>query len=680
MLNIIMPLPSRFLLSLLVVSFLQPWRLAASTPGTEGFLAYIAEEGARLVDELIDEEISLETITPPLNTIQAAPQATGEMAAAETSTIHANLIIDSPSSSSFSEISETMIPLEESVGSLDSNSIVQVPVTSQNLGEHILALPTELSSNLLSLNFLKSPKAKQTAYMAEHQQAIQKLQTQYPQEKYSEIAQKIVDWKQAIEGWTEYCIPKEKEIHYQNIETLASTMPSELYRLVALSKAMKIMEDATTYSHYFSLAMEKYESDPKKNVYQSYFFNKINTVNNNIEKLEKATDAILSLSEQRNRCLVSAATARAAEMADTPVASTKFEEAATTAQEAIASYSQFAQKMKEGDCPAAFLLRISGFSLEFKALANEYDAQALAIGYDLPAAKRFREATTSAINGAELLEKVLLLKSEGHLKASNAFEQAAFYRFQSVKTQFDQPATTTSNNFSSAAMFTEKGAEYLEKAALAKNEGYVETAKAFTQAANYCFQAAQINFQAPPEPAQETRGAVRFITAFEDPPFYLLNLAAPAASRAAESFKQAVLAKNKGFLGSSMAFMQAAHYQLQVAQIVTQGDAILTKKNLRVGRNSASAAKSLEKEALAKGEGKTEAANAFHQAALTFIQAAEAARHENMKTAEIHEQEAAYYLQRAEVYAQEGKEKGDALTREVYDEELRVSREQGENK
>ncbi|HLB32910.1 MAG TPA: hypothetical protein VJK54_01625 [Chthoniobacterales bacterium] len=51
-----MTLHRRFFPILLLISFLQPWRLAASTPGAEDFLKYVAEEGERLVDEVVGEE------------------------------------------------------------------------------------------------------------------------------------------------------------------------------------------------------------------------------------------------------------------------------------------------------------------------------------------------------------------------------------------------------------------------------------------------------------------------------------------------------------------------------------------------------------------------------------------------------------------------------------------------
>ena len=71
--TITMTLRSHFFLFLLLFSFLQPWRLAASTPDAEDFFKHVTEEGVRLVDEVIEEEDSV-SHQPLLNIEQTTVQ------------------------------------------------------------------------------------------------------------------------------------------------------------------------------------------------------------------------------------------------------------------------------------------------------------------------------------------------------------------------------------------------------------------------------------------------------------------------------------------------------------------------------------------------------------------------------------------------------------------------------
>ena len=68
-----MTLHLRFFLFVLLISSLQPGRLAASTPGAEDFFKYVAEEGGRLLDEVTGEEDSINQLSP-LNAVQPVPQ------------------------------------------------------------------------------------------------------------------------------------------------------------------------------------------------------------------------------------------------------------------------------------------------------------------------------------------------------------------------------------------------------------------------------------------------------------------------------------------------------------------------------------------------------------------------------------------------------------------------------
>src|SRR3990167_6741349 len=278
------------------------------------------EEGACLVDEVIEEEGSINhhlTINIEQEAAQTVSHTVEERIPREISLTNTHSITDPTSLSLFTETPETTAPVEQSVNSLNGNFIVQVlptetmplPIlTGKSLGDCILALPPELISI-----FLRSPEKKQAVYKAEHQQTVLELQGKYPQLTYPELAQKITAWKGAVEKWSECPIPAEKNLRYQRVDVLASTMPPELYRLVALSQAMKIMENTTAYAYYLQRVLEKYSKDPKSKAYQAFFFQKIDIVNNNIIKLEKAADTVITLSEQKNRCLTFAVIATVAE-------------------------------------------------------------------------------------------------------------------------------------------------------------------------------------------------------------------------------------------------------------------------------------------------------------------------------------------------------------------------------
>src|SRR3990167_854491 len=264
------------------------------------------------------------------------------------------------------------IPVEQSVDSLDDNSIVQIPATGtmaslapmgKSLGDRILALPGDLTNYIVE--FLRLPEAKQAVYKADHQKAVEELQGKYP-----ELTDKIDGWKRAMEVWNECFVPKEKEARYQDIVPLASNMPLKLYRLVALSQAMKIIEDAIVYQKFLPVAFEKYDKNTETEEAKlaatrakTYLLTQIGTVNNNIEKLEKAADAVMRLSEQRNRCLV----INYRNGIDSDIA--------INIEKAITSYCQFSQKMKEGEPATAFLLRMEGLYLEGEALFREYKRQ-----------------------------------------------------------------------------------------------------------------------------------------------------------------------------------------------------------------------------------------------------------------------------------------------------------------
>ncbi|HLB33178.1 MAG TPA: hypothetical protein VJK54_02970, partial [Chthoniobacterales bacterium] len=448
---------------LLLFSFLQPWRLVASTPGAEEFLKYVTEEGACLVDEVIEEEGSINhhiIINIEQEAAQTVSHTVEERIPREISLTNTHSITDPTSLSLFTETPETTAPVEQSVNSLNGNFIVQVlptetmplPIlTGKSLGDCILALPPELISI-----FLRSPEKKQAVYKAEHQQTVLELQGKYPQLTYPELAQKITAWKGAVEKWSECPIPAEKNLRYQRVDVLASTMPPELYRLVALSQAMKIMENTTAYAYYLPRVLEKYSKDPKSKAYQAFFFQKIDIVNNNIIKLEKAADTVITLSEQKNRCLTFAVIATVAE--NTNIAE-QFQAAARTTEQAISSYCEFAQKMKERDLTTAYLFRIAGFSLECYALEKEYRAQAASANNRGRAQESwdFQNAADKADSATKALNQAAQTRNEGKVEVAKTYEQAARYHFQAAQTAIYGDSTEV-ENFSDAARYLDDAA------------------------------------------------------------------------------------------------------------------------------------------------------------------------------------------------------------------------------
>ncbi|OHE76054.1 MAG: hypothetical protein A3F67_02795 [Verrucomicrobia bacterium RIFCSPHIGHO2_12_FULL_41_10] len=373
----------------------------ASTPGGEEILESLIEKVSSFFEE---GEVEGNLVPLPIDSIQEAPRTIEEGAFQET------------------------FPR-------DTHSITD----PKNLGDHIMKLPADLFGG-----FLRSPKAKQEAYKAEHEEAVQELQTQYPSETSPELAQKITTWKQAVANWCGCSGSEAKESRYEEVKNLASEMPQELWRLVALSQAMKIMEDAITYSQYLPLALKKYNVDRDKQGTEeakvaaarskTILLGRLDNVNNNIKKLEEVADTIVRLSEQKNCCLVSAAAARAA--APERVRTYKFEKAAETAQQAIDCYLQYGQKMKEGDAPGARLLRLQGsysecWSLMYESQVRQGDA---AIEGDSIAKEKFSKVAFRACSALLAFDEAFKLYGKsGAVEVLQACEQVAQYCLQAAQ-------------------------------------------------------------------------------------------------------------------------------------------------------------------------------------------------------------------------------------------------------
>ncbi|HLB34793.1 MAG TPA: hypothetical protein VJK54_11250, partial [Chthoniobacterales bacterium] len=545
----------RFFLYFLLFSCLQLWRLMASTPGGEELLKYVCEEGTRFVDEVIEEEGSINH-QPPLNVAQTASHTDEEgrvFIVASPLNIHS--IADSTSSSLFSEVLETVPPVEQPISLLDNNiPLVEVPVTITRVyssPKHMLELPQDLIDYIVE--FLILPEVKQVAYKTEHQKAIQELRTKYPN-----LADKITTWNQAINEWSA-CSILEKDLRYQKVTTLIATMPRELDRLIVLSLAMKIIEDAIAYRKFLHLTFEKYDRDAQTEEAKTaatrskiILLAQLDGINNNLEKLEKAVDAIIRLFEQSNRCF--AATAVAISEGRGNIARS-FQSGAIAAHQAITPYHRFGQKMKEGEPITAYQFCIKGLSLECDALMQEYSAQSeqsFANGNNIEAAN-FKGAAKMADLAIAWLKNAVRTRNKSHIEVSQAREQAVQYYLKGAQAKAHGNSMEV-ENFKEAAKIAIWAIEQLEYGAQAKNEGNTGIARACKQTAKYCFQAA------------------RFCTNGNSTERENLKKAAKIAIWAIERLKHAVQAKNKGHIEVTKAYKQAAKYYFKAARAFANGN------------------------------------------------------------------------------------------------------------
>src|SRR3990167_3390653 len=526
--------------------------------------------------------------------------------------------------------------------------------SAKSLGDLIFTLPPEL----IFLTLLRSPEKKQASYKAAHEQAVQELQIKYP-----ELTPKIITWKNAIEAWNVITGAQEKESRYEEVVALAADMPLECYRLVALSQAMKIMEDAISYTCYLPQAWEKYQSDPKGKTYQVYFLNKIDTINNNIEKLEKAADAVMRLSEQRDRYFVSLLTVTGEESA---IIARAFNDAAMDADKSIAAYCQYSQNMKRGDACAASLFRMSGLSLEYSSLGHEYAAHVYA-NIDTPEEENFSKASRNADDAARTLEQAVQERSKGAIEIAKVLERAALYCFQvaqaaahgnsiqetqenildktvafalfaaddakragaleAVKTferaaqyHFQAVQAAMNGDSTKAENLSETGYDFcyaakaLADAVQARNGGQIEAAKTFERAAQYHFQAAQASLNKNSTKAENlSRTGYNFCCA-------------------AVALEESVQAKNEWQGGAAKALEQETQYYFQVAQVSLKGDAVKVENMTKAEEIASQAANSLEHSFYARDDGQGEIATAYELAAQYRFKAAQAAlRGDSMK-------------------------------------------------
>ena len=304
---------------------------------------------------------------------------------------------------------------------------------------HLTKIPTELASL-----HLRPIKEKQASFKDAYQQAVQNLSTTHPH-----LTPQITAWDNAMQTWeaAAYESEEQENTSYQVIENLASKMPSELSSLVALSQARKLMEDASSYRSYLSHTLHKHADDPKYDAYCAQFLSKLDTINNNLLKIEKAADAIVNLSQERSNALASAATETEAEH---PMPAAQFRDAAKSLKKTLSLYCQFGQKMKEGDAPAAASLRKQAelYAQEGASLKNA--AETLLTGNNTLAHKWIHIGMASS-NAAKATAR-------GNTELAEFYIQAATYYQDSAKA-LQAGDTTLAKRWSNLGEGSFRGAE-----------------------------------------------------------------------------------------------------------------------------------------------------------------------------------------------------------------------------
>ena len=289
--------------------------------------------------------------------------------------------------------------------------------------------------------------------------------------------------------------------------------------------------------------------------------------------------------------------------------------------------------MKKGDVLEASLLRIKGFSLACCALEKEYRAHAT-LSEDSAQAKSFSEIFTNASSIASSLQRAAQTKSQGYTEATKAYEQAAQYHFQAAQATTNGDSTKA-ENFSTASYNTYWTGRALEKVGQTRDEGQIEAAKAYEQTAQFFFHAIQAAVQGNRAEVESFSSAAR------------------NAHSAAELLENAAQAKNKGNIEVAKAYEQAAQYQLQAAQAANNRNSTKVENFSRAVIDVCSTVQLLENAARARSENSIEVAKAYEQAAQYQFQAAQSATNgnsteiENFSTASLDAGWAAFLLERA---------------------------------
>src|SRR3990167_4604591 len=325
---------------------------------------------------------------------------------------------------------------------------------------------------------------------------------------------------------------EEGSVNNQPPLNAAQTVPhatEERAFLETVSSEIHAIADATSSSSF----IETEEQPPAK-------VQRVGSLDDNIESLEGVSDIILALSEQKNRCFASAAVATATN--NVKIAK-QFQAVVKTAEKSIDSYRQFSQKMKERNVRAASRFRMKGFSLECKALGDEYRAQ-VAINGESTENQKFLTAAEKVTYAVEYLEEVIKARAEDKDEIATALEQAVRYQLQAAQAVANGDSIKA-ENFLSASANVSYITVVLEEVAKARSEGKDEAVKAYEQAVQYRFQIAQAA-------ANGDNNKVKS-----------LSTAADNVVHAAEQLKNAAQVRNQGQEEIAKTYEQVADYHMQ---------------------------------------------------------------------------------------------------------------------
>ena len=216
------------------------------------------------------------------------------------------------------------------------------------------------------------------------------------------------------ELWNEFSV-EEQEIRLQQIETQANkaleqAIQDKIFLFEQLKISIEILNSALEYRNKFANTFEKASSPALR----YFYYTKLDSVNNNIVKLEDAAQSVFNSAEN-----IIKYEAKRATTTDTNKL-TRFNEAITYEKHSISQYLRFAQALKNGDPKLGRYYRQSAMSFKKAATAlfmNQKDlavywknagasswmAASATIGQNEPLAALYAEAATCFENIIEAL-------------------------------------------------------------------------------------------------------------------------------------------------------------------------------------------------------------------------------------------------------------------------------------
>ena len=360
-----------------------------------------------------------------------------------------------------------------------------------------------------------------------------------------------------------------------------------------------------------SSASATFKTGSNSKAYQAYLLAQLDTISNNIKKLEEAAEAVMRLSEQRNRCFAAAATVEAKENAKI---TEDLQSAVRTAEKAILSYGQFGQKMKEGNSTASYFSRIEGFFSECDALKQECRAQEAINEDNTGQWWNFNQVECYIETATVSLKNAVQARSEGQLEVAKAHEQVAQYNFQAAQAivSGDSWDSLKVKIFSDAACQAGYVIHPLKDAAQARSEGQVEAAITYQQAAQYRCQLVQ---------------AIANGDSWDNSKVRSLPTASCQAHYVGNSLKDKAKAISEGQIKIAEVYEKKAQYYFQAVQAAVNGDSTKVNVFSNAAGKISNAVGPLKDAAQARSEGQVEVAIIYDQAAQYYLEVAEAVAH-----------------------------------------------------